>query len=444
MKKSIQWMCIIALSFSTVANAQFFKKLKKKVDKKLKQTEQKIEQKVDKSVDDLLFSSDSTTTDSTRIMNDEYPTMEDAPMGMDQDQSINQMDVFSQQENLFESYTKYDFIPGADLKVMEDFTSTFIGDFPSTWNTDSSAEVVEMNAQPGKWLQIGNGSKTLVMNDIIDNWEEDFTLEFDIAHDFPQESAFKRHFDIILSDLKDANSYLSDAYEGKAYTYLRIGAGGGSGYGILINKKAKTPGLNATSKTSYDAFYNQSIIDKVHHVAIVKKGLRIKMYVNEEKVIDMMRALDPAAVYSTLRFGTNISPDDQHFYISNIKYAGDVEIPQSLFENGSYQAHGITFDTGTTIIKPESAGVLKRLSQEMAKSSNTYEIIGHTDTDGDELMNQQLSENRANAVKYVLINQYGVDASRLTTSGKGENAPIFYGEDSVSKAQNRRVEIKQL
>ncbi|GAK76362.1 flagellar motor rotation protein MotB [Nonlabens ulvanivorans] len=221
------------------------------MDKKLKQTEQKIEQKVDKSVDDLLFSSDSTTTDSTRIMNDEYPTMEDAPMGMDQDQSINQMDVPSQQENLFESYTKYDFIPGADLKVMEDFASTFIGgDFPSTWNTDSSAEVVEMNAQPGKWLQIGNGSKTLVMNDIIDNWQEDFTLEFDIAHDFPQESAFKRHFDIILSDLKDANSYLSDAYEGKAYTYLRIGAGGGSGYGILINKKAKTPGLNATSKTS--------------------------------------------------------------------------------------------------------------------------------------------------------------------------------------------------
>tara|TARA_R110002012_G_scaffold304298_2_gene507704 strand:+ start:1150 stop:2484 length:1335 start_codon:yes stop_codon:yes gene_type:complete len=444
MKKSIQWMCIIAFSFSTVASAQLFKKLKKKVDKKLKQTEQKIEQKVDKSVDDLLFSTDSTATDSSRILNDEYPTMEDASMGMDQDQSINQMGVPSQQENLFEIYSEYDFISGADLKVMEDFTSTSLGDFPSTWNTDSSAEVVEMNAQPGKWLQIGNGSKTLVMNDIIDNWQEDFTLEFDIAHDFPQESAFKRHFDIILSDLKDANSYLSDAYEGKAYTYLRIGAGGGSGYGILINKKAKTSALNATSKTSYDAFYNQSILDKVHHVAIVKKGLRIKMYVNEEKVIDMIRALDPAAVYSTLRFGTNISPDDQHFYISNIKYAGDVEIPQSLFKNGSYQAHGITFDTGTTIIKPESAGVLKRLSQEMAKSSNTYEIIGHTDTDGDELMNQQLSEERANAVKYVLINQYGVDASQLTTSGKGENAPIFYGEDPVSKAQNRRVEIKQL
>ena len=435
MKTSVKWMCILALSFSTIANAQFFKKLKKKLDKKIKQTEQKIEEKVDKGIDDLLFSTDSTETDDGSMMNESSYPME---------QGQNEMYGEENTQQAFTSYSKYDFVPGATIKAVDDFSNTSIGDFPSSWNTNSSAEVVETNTQSGKWLKIGNGSKTLVMNDIVDNWEEDFTLEFDIAHDFPQQSAFKRHFDIILSDLKDANTYLSNAYEGKAYTYLRLGAAGGSGYGAIINKKATNKSLNASSKTSYDAFHTQDIATTIHHISIVKKGLRIKMYINDTKVIDMMRAFDPAVTYSTLRFGTNISPKDQHFYVSNFKYSGDVEIPKSLFENGSYQAHGITFDSGTSRIKPQSAGVLQQLAQEIQQTSSNYEIIGHTDSDGDQAMNQELSEQRAAAVKELLINSYGIDASKLSTIGMGEIAPLAMGESPKEKAQNRRVEIKKI
>ncbi|WP_156340006.1 OmpA family protein [Nonlabens sp. YIK11] len=437
MKTSIKWLCLLALLSTSTGNAQFFKKLKTKIDKKLKQTEQKIEKKVDKGIDDLLFSTDSSAIDSEAMVEDDVLS-NSTPDSMDMNQE-NPSNLA-----VVEAYSAYDFVPGSTIKAVEDFSGTDLGDFPSNWNSNAGAEVVELNSQPGRWLKIGNGSKTLVMNDIVNNWEEDFTLEFDIAHDFPQQSAFKRHFDIILSDLKDANSYLTDAYEGKAYTYLRIGAGGGSGYGAQIYKKATTKSLNASSKTSYDNFYAQTAIDRVHHVSIVKKGLRLKMYINGDKVIDMVRALDPAVNYTTLRFGTNISPNDQHFYVSNFKYAGDVEIPESLFENGSFQAHGITFESGTTMIKPESAGVLKRLAQEMQQSAASYQIIGHTDSDGDQAMNQVLSEQRAQVVKDILVQNYSIKPSRLSTAGMGEMNPISNGTTLMDKAKNRRVEIKKI
>jgi OmpA-OmpF porin, OOP family len=50
--------------------------------------------------------------------------------------------------------TKYDFVPGERIIAYEDFSNTEIGDFPTRWNTNASAEVVTLNNKPGKWLKI--------------------------------------------------------------------------------------------------------------------------------------------------------------------------------------------------------------------------------------------------------------------------------------------------
>jgi len=68
-------------------------------------------------------------------------------------------------------------------------------------------------------------------------------------------------------------------------------------------------------------------------------------------------------------------------------------------------------------------------------------IIGHTDADGTDDSNLQLSKARAIAVKDALINIYKISGYRLQTDGKGESAPVGDNSTSDGKAQNRRVEF---
>jgi outer membrane protein OmpA-like peptidoglycan-associated protein len=68
-------------------------------------------------------------------------------------------------------------------------------------------------------------------------------------------------------------------------------------------------------------------------------------------------------------------------------------------------------------------------------------IVGHTDNDGDAARNLTLSHNRADAVKDKLVKQFGIDASRLQTDGKGSSQPVSPNTTTTGKAQNRRVEF---
>ena len=68
-------------------------------------------------------------------------------------------------------------------------------------------------------------------------------------------------------------------------------------------------------------------------------------------------------------------------------------------------------------------------------------IVGHTDSVGSDSANQKLSENRANAVKTLIVKE-GINATRITTAGKGEKAPIATNATAEGKAENRRIEAE--
>jgi len=68
-------------------------------------------------------------------------------------------------------------------------------------------------------------------------------------------------------------------------------------------------------------------------------------------------------------------------------------------------------------------------------------VVGHTDADGEEAFNLKLSQQRADAVKNILVNDFGLAGSSITTSGKGEKEPVADNSNSAGKAQNRRVEF---
>ncbi len=68
-------------------------------------------------------------------------------------------------------------------------------------------------------------------------------------------------------------------------------------------------------------------------------------------------------------------------------------------------------------------------------------ITGHTDSDGSDALNQQLSESRAKQTKSFLLKE-GFKASQLSTEGKGEKEPIAPNDTPDGKAKNRRSTIR--
>jgi OOP family OmpA-OmpF porin len=69
----------------------------------------------------------------------------------------------------------------------------------------------------------------------------------------------------------------------------------------------------------------------------------------------------------------------------------------------------------------------------------TLELEGHTDSRGPDEYNQTLSEDRAAAVKAKIVEDYGIAANRITTSGYGETRPIADNNTDEGRARNRRV-----
>jgi OmpA-OmpF porin, OOP family len=103
----------------------------------------------------------------------------------------------------------------------------------------------------------------------------------------------------------------------------------------------------------------------------------------------------------------------------------------------------VKFDFDKASVKEESYGDIKNLADFMNQYPQTTTVVeGHTDSVGADAYNQKLSENRANAVRDVLVNQYGVDAARVNAAGYGEARPVADNATSDGRAVNRRVEAE--
>ena len=102
----------------------------------------------------------------------------------------------------------------------------------------------------------------------------------------------------------------------------------------------------------------------------------------------------------------------------------------------------INFNSGSAIISPDSQNLLNGLA-DVAKHCVDYsvEVGGHTDTKGDAIANQTLSENRAQAVADYLLGK-GVEKSQLAIKGYGESKPLDTSETKDADAKNRRIEFK--
>ena len=299
---------------------------------------------------------------------------------------------------------EFDFVPGDKVIFFEDFSDTPVGDYPVKWTRKcphGGGEAVEVIEQGGKhWLRraagSGGGWNTDCIRSTFQDLPQKFTIEFDAYVDTPA---------------------------------LRLLTDRGTQVEISTDRAhAKTSRASMPSKKG------------LKHVSISVNGTYVKLYQDGKRLL-----ADPDGIERPIK---NLSvsywyPEKgKPLMFTNFRLAeGGKDYAKELVSLGRIVTHGITFDTGSDVIKPESGPTLRNILKVLTDDpALRFEVQGHTDSQGSAKVNGPLSERRAGAVKAWLVGQ-GVDASRLTVKGLGDTKPIDTNETAEGRANNRRVEF---
>ncbi len=105
--------------------------------------------------------------------------------------------------------------------------------------------------------------------------------------------------------------------------------------------------------------------------------------------------------------------------------------------------YGLNFPVGQAQIRPESFGLLTKLQRVLREfPTDPIEISGHTDSRGNDQVNQALSERRADAVRQYLIANMALPEVQISSIGYGENQPLASNETTAGRAKNRRIDVR--
>ncbi|MGN6800848.1 MAG: OmpA family protein [Ginsengibacter sp.] len=334
-----------------------------------------------------------------------------------------------------EMYSKYDFVPGEKVIFFDDFTQDNVGDFPAAWNTNGSGELVTTNLYPGKWLKFV--SRNAIWSDQLLNLPDNYTIEFDIIPIKGTEGGMAGYGFRLIQSI-NAKAFDAGSVPGKAGLNFGCEYFGRPFYRTYINgQEGEGLGLSGTNEEkNYYVKENQ-----LYHIAVWIQKSRVRVYQNEVKLFDLPKAFPVSSVkMDRIRF------EDGAAMVSNIRIAvGAPDMRNKLLTEGKIVSYGIYFDVNKDVVKPESYGSLKEIAAILTENPSVrIRIVGHTDSDGADEANLDLSKRRSVSVKNELVNAFKIDASRIETDGKGETQPVAANDSPSNKALNRRVEFIKL
>lgn len=343
------------------------------------------------------------------------------------------------------TYGKFDFVQGEKIIVEDNFNHVAIGDFPVEWNTNSGGEVVNVDGREGKWLQISK--EGVFMPDYITDLPENFTMQFDVIvnEEFSFYSGSLDFTFLSTANRQKLGDFGRFSHPGNAVRLFMHPQDAGNNGIVGLQTWDKDGGELIDNKVATSQFFQATM--PMVHVSIWRQKQRLRVYFNEEKVLDIPRAFEATTKYNAMSIclGGLHHTEDKYLF-SNLSMAvGAPDTRSKLITEGKLVTRGILFDSGSDKIKPESYGTLKDIAAVLTENPDVkVQIIGHTDSDGEDATNLELSKKRAAAVKEALTKEFQIDGARMQTDGKGESQPTDKNDTSVGKANNRRVEFVKL
>ena len=432
--KPLRFLLVLVVSL-VLSNAQaqinIGQKLKNQTNNRANKN---VDQGIDKTMDSVedgikgLFKKKDTSqqnNDSTQELQNQDSQTEEAQTAP------------ASKEPTLEKYSKFDFIPGEKVIFYEDFSQDAVGDFPALWNTNGSGEVITTNLFQGNWLQFAPQSYTAIWTDQLLKLPENYTLEFDVIPTKGNEGDGMAGYSVRLFKCENERAWDGGAIPGDAGFYFSAEYYGTARYRAYINNPESehidVSGSNDDEKV-------KQFINQKYHISIWVQKTRLRLYVNENKAFDLPRAISLTSRFDRFRL------DDGAGLISNIRIAiGAPDTRNKLMTEGKLVTYGIYFDVNKDVVKPESYGTLKEIATILNEVPDVkVKITGHTDADGQDAANLDLSKRRAASVKGELVKSFGVKGDRLETDGAGETQPVAPNDTPSNKALNRRVEFVKM
>jgi len=410
-------------------------KIKDKVKQKVGQrADQKTDEAIDKSLDKVEDGTKTTTSTSEGEVKERQ----------DGDESKTKIETKGPG---IKAYSKYDFVPGDKILYAEDFAQDQVGEFPLKWNTNGTGEVVTIEGQAEKWLKMTSDTKYEAP--YANKLPENYTVEFDLLLDF-KESMRVPDMEFLIYNKASKLTYppgLRLFIGPQSGTYNSGDAQNTIDRFRLISYDDKGKEFLHSKDQLIGELYNNKT--KPVHVAFWVQKERVRVWINQQKIFDLPKALPANAELTGFQmemgqYGSEAS--NYNYYLSNLKIAeATADTRSKLITEGNWSTTGILFDVNSDKIKPTSYGVLKEIATTLKENPDVkVKIIGHTDSDGDDAKNLDLSKRRAAAVKIILASEFNIEPSRMETDGSGETKPVGDNKIPEGKAQNRRVEFAKL
>ena len=307
--------------------------------------------------------------------------------------------------------TKFDYVPGDKVMFVDDFTQDELGEFPKNWKlSEGTFEVAEMNGE--RWLRSMSTEGRIRMK-VPPSLPEYWTLEFD----FYRESGDNGNVLHVLG-MDDKGGTVWEA----TYPYS------GTHFGFDCGK--------ISANTAAEAAASSRV-----HVMFMARGTALKAYLERERLVNVPDVTEPGTP-AEIEF--HLWSEKQPM-ITNVRFAEGCRPAKDMLEGGKLVTYGIRFATGSDVVLPESAPVLRQVATYMqAHTDVKLKITGHTDNVGTPANNLDLSKRRAASVAKVLSEQFAVAADRFVTEGMGDTKPVAANTKAEGKAMNRRVEFAKL
>lgn len=397
------WLFIATVSVALVlaprAHAGFTDALKKKVAEK---AAKKAEGAADKAAEDALKGKKPEAAKADSAVGAKEGEGADAADGAEASAGGAETKVSAVS-------TKFDYVPGDSVILMDDFKDDELGEFPAKWRlTEGNFEVAEMEGE--RWLRCTSDDgrvrmKLTGMTVLPEFW----TLEFDFY-------------------LPEVDGSVTVAAYDKGGDYMWSGMFP-QGEGMYFQSGP------VSSATPFEG----GAVGGRHHVMLMARGKAIKAYIDRQRMANVPEIPGVPTEIEWRLWAAS------HPMITNVRFAAGCRPPKDMLAKGRLVTYGIRFATGSDLVMPESAPVLRQVASYMeANAAVRLKITGHTDNVGTAASNLDLSKRRAAAVAKVLSEQFAVAANRFETDGKGDTQSVATNARPEGRAMNRRVEFAKL